>query len=72
MRLSPGSKLTVLVTVCVDVACEVTVTDVVLVIPPGPEVIRHEQAEDSDEIPRPRDMSACRFLTGSSEGQETS
>lgn len=51
---------------------DVTVTEVVLVIPPGPEVIKHEQAEESDEMPRPTDIWTWRFLTGSSEGQRTS
>jgi hypothetical protein len=73
--LSPGSKLTVRVTVCVVVALLVTVTLVVLVTCPGPEVIKHEQAE---EIwlgpPRPSETVSWRLFlrTGSSAGQALS
>jgi hypothetical protein len=38
------------------VTFDVIVTEVVLVMPPGPEVIKHEQAEESEEIPRPTEI----------------
>lgn len=53
IALIPGSRLTVLVTVCVLVDCEVTVIEVVLVTSAGPEVIKHEQAEEIAGVPRP-------------------
>ena len=67
-----GNRLTVLVTVCVAVAWLVTVTLVVFVICPGAEVIKHEHADESDEMPKPTEILAWRFLTGSSLGHEAS